>query len=191
MARIFSILLFITCVYYSGRMSSPIVTKKLKEETAETIHRRRPFPFPLFGRKFEVRILKLKEDKDLLWFEKPLVTLLFDYKRWNRPVRYIKNDQFEDDVRDEMSHYFFFTCESDGKERISFTYPPSFSIFLEMIKGKILLSTIEKPSSEELGSLKLDVLEKRIRLCNDETEQDCLPESYDPFLNGTRRGSEN
>lgn len=31
MARIFSILLFITCVYYLGRMPSPIVTKKLKE----------------------------------------------------------------------------------------------------------------------------------------------------------------
>nr|YP_009758065.1 Ycf1 [Aspidogyne longicornu]QIM61475.1 Ycf1 [Aspidogyne longicornu] len=37
MARIFSILLFITCVYYLGRMPSPIVTKKLKEkETSET-----------------------------------------------------------------------------------------------------------------------------------------------------------
>lgn len=31
MARIFSILLFITSVYYLGRMPSPIVTKKLKE----------------------------------------------------------------------------------------------------------------------------------------------------------------
>ncbi|MQS00234.1 hypothetical protein GFJ39_13835 [Gluconobacter sp. AC10] len=31
MARIFSILLFITCVYYLGRMPSPILTKKLKE----------------------------------------------------------------------------------------------------------------------------------------------------------------
>nr|YP_009726014.1 hypothetical chloroplast RF1 [Asteropyrum peltatum]QAY81190.1 hypothetical chloroplast RF1 [Asteropyrum cavaleriei]QAY81283.1 hypothetical chloroplast RF1 [Asteropyrum peltatum] len=31
MARIFSILLFITCVYYLGRIPSPIVTKKLKE----------------------------------------------------------------------------------------------------------------------------------------------------------------
>nr|QYJ56873.1 Ycf1 protein [Hibiscus sabdariffa] len=30
MARIFSILLFITCVYYLGRMPSPILTKKLK-----------------------------------------------------------------------------------------------------------------------------------------------------------------
>ncbi|KAK9660340.1 hypothetical protein RND81_O227600, partial [Saponaria officinalis] len=35
MARIFSILLFITCVYYLGRMPSPIFTKKLKE-TSET-----------------------------------------------------------------------------------------------------------------------------------------------------------
>nr|YP_010723330.1 Ycf1 protein [Phalocallis coelestis]WDW26700.1 Ycf1 protein [Phalocallis coelestis] len=31
MARIFSILLFITCVYYLGRMPSPIFTRKLKE----------------------------------------------------------------------------------------------------------------------------------------------------------------
>nr|YP_010887543.1 hypothetical chloroplast RF1 [Meconopsis bella]WJJ45512.1 hypothetical chloroplast RF1 [Meconopsis bella] len=293
MARIFSILLFITCVYYLGRIPSPIVTKKLKE-TAETEERgeseeetdveietisetkgtkqeqegsieedpspslcseekedpdkideteeiqvngkekaKEKFHFketcyknsPVYENTYldgnqensKLEILKLKEDKDLLWFEKPLVILLFDYKRWNRPLRYIKNDQFEDAVRDEMSHYFFFTCESDGKERISFTYPPSLSIFFEMIKGKILLSTTEKPSSEELynrwvyikkkkkqninnaffnridalerGSLKLDVLEKRIRLCNNETEQECLPEGYDPFLNGTYRGS--
>nr|YP_010305450.1 hypothetical chloroplast RF19 [Fagus lucida]ULU19182.1 hypothetical chloroplast RF19 [Fagus lucida] len=38
MARIFSILLFITCVYYLGRVPSPIVTKKLKE-TSETEER--------------------------------------------------------------------------------------------------------------------------------------------------------
>lgn len=30
MARIFSILLFITCVYYLGRIPSPILTQKLK-----------------------------------------------------------------------------------------------------------------------------------------------------------------
>nr|YP_010413187.1 hypothetical protein NHD80_pgp021 [Elaeocarpus glabripetalus]YP_010703562.1 hypothetical chloroplast RF1 [Elaeocarpus duclouxii]QXO02014.1 Ycf1 protein [Elaeocarpus glabripetalus]URQ17470.1 hypothetical protein [Elaeocarpus glabripetalus]WCO86609.1 hypothetical chloroplast RF1 [Elaeocarpus duclouxii] len=38
MARIFSILLFITCVYYLGRTPSPIFTKKLKKtsETEET-----------------------------------------------------------------------------------------------------------------------------------------------------------
>nr|QID04129.1 hypothetical chloroplast RF19 [Disanthus cercidifolius subsp. longipes] len=40
MARIFSILLFITCVYYLGRIPSPIVTKKLKlKETSETEER--------------------------------------------------------------------------------------------------------------------------------------------------------
>jgi DNA polymerase sigma len=38
MDRIFSILLFITCVYYLGRIPSPIVTKKLKE-TSETEER--------------------------------------------------------------------------------------------------------------------------------------------------------
>lgn len=39
MARIFSILVFITCVYYLGRIPSPILTKKLKG-TSETEQRR-------------------------------------------------------------------------------------------------------------------------------------------------------
>nr|YP_010875920.1 hypothetical chloroplast RF19 [Hemiboea subacaulis]WHE16942.1 hypothetical chloroplast RF19 [Hemiboea subacaulis] len=38
MARIFSIFLFITCVYYLGRIPSPILTKKLKE-TSKTEER--------------------------------------------------------------------------------------------------------------------------------------------------------
>ncbi|KAI3963948.1 hypothetical protein MKW92_034057 [Papaver armeniacum] len=150
-----------------GLIPSPIVTKKIKEETSETEEKGEsegetdveietisemkrtkqeegsieedPSSSLYSEENSKFEILKLKEDKDLLWFEKPLVTLLLDYKRWNRPVRYIKNDQFEDAIRDEI----------DGKERISFTYPPSFSIYLEMIKGKILLSTTEKPSSEE------------------------------------------
>ncbi|KAI3847355.1 hypothetical protein MKX03_023493 [Papaver bracteatum] len=139
MARIFSILLFITCVYYLGRIPSPIVTKKLKEETAETEERGKS------EGETDVEIETISETKGTKQEEgsieeDPSPSLL----------RYIKNDKFEDAVRDEMSHYFFFTCESDGKERISFTYPPSLSIFLEMIKGKILLSTTEKPSSEEL-----------------------------------------
>nr|UEV85728.1 hypothetical chloroplast RF1 [Eschscholzia californica] len=295
MARIFSILLFITCVYYLGRIPSPIVTKKLKE-TSETEERgeseeetdveiekisetkgtkqeqegsteedpspslcseekedpdkideteeiqvngkektKDKFHFhfkeacyknsPVYENAYldgnqensKLEILKLKEDKDPLCFEKPLVTLLFDYKRWNRPLRYIKNDRFENAVRNEMSQYFFYTCQSDGKERISFTYPPSLSTFLEMLKGKIFLCTTEKLSSEELynhwiytneekknnlsntflnridaleqGSLNLDILEKRTRLCNDETEQECLPERYDPLLNGPYRGT--
>nr|YP_010738072.1 hypothetical protein RF1 [Pachysandra axillaris]WEQ92481.1 hypothetical protein RF1 [Pachysandra axillaris] len=290
MARIFSILLFITCVYYLGRMPSPIVTKKLKEtskteergeseeerdveiettsetkgtkqeqersteedpspslcseekedtdkideteeirvngkektkdEFKETCYKSNPVyeNYYLNGNQenSKLEILKDKEDKDLFWFEKPLVTLLFDYKLWNRPLRYIKNDRFENAVRNEMSQYFFYTCRSDGKQRISFTYPPSLSTFLEMIQRKIYLCTIEKLPSEELynhfvytneqkknnlrnefinriealdkGFVSLDVLEKRARLCNDETEQECLPKMHDPFLNGPYRG---
>nr|QGW36304.1 Ycf1 [Caltha palustris] len=173
MARIFSILLFITCVYYLGRIPSPIVTKKLKETskkeergkseeetdveietTSETKGTKQeqegsteedPSPSLCSEEKEdpdkideteEIQVnlngkgktkdefnfhfketysknspvyensyldgnqdnfkLEIKEDKYLLFgFEKPLVTLLFDYKRWNRPFRYIKNDLFE------------------------------------------------------------------------------------------------
>nr|YP_010489036.1 Ycf1 protein [Eranthis byunsanensis]UWJ89877.1 Ycf1 protein [Eranthis byunsanensis] len=304
MARIFRILLFITCVYYLGRIPSPIVTKKLKETskkeergkseeetdveietTSETkgtkqeqegsteedpspslcseekedpdkIDETEEIQVNLNGKEktkdefnfhfketyykkspvyendsldFHQENLKFekKKCKNLLfekWYiedieekEKPLVTLLFDYKRWNRPFRYIKNDRFENAVRNEMSQYFFYTCRSDGKQRISFTYPPSLSTFFEMIQRKTLLYTTEKLSSEELynhwvytneqkrnnlsnelinriealdkGFLAMDILEKRTRLCNDETEQECLPKMYDPLLNGPHRGT--
>nr|WEG39077.1 hypothetical protein RF1 [Beesia calthifolia] len=294
MARIFRILLFITCVYYLGRIPSPIVTNKLKEtskkeergkseeetdveiETTsetkgtkqeqegsaeedpspslcseekedpdkideteeiqvnlngkektkdefnfhfkETYYKKNPVSEndSLDGNQDNLK-LEIKKLKKCFLFEKPLVTLLFDYKRWNRPLRYIKNDLFENTVRNEMSQYFFYTCRSDGKQRISFTYPPSLSTFFEMIQQKMLLCTIEKLSSEELynhwvytneqkrnniskelinriealdkGSLAMDVLEKRTRLCNDETEQECLPKMYDPLLNGLYRGT--
>nr|AZZ06824.1 hypothetical chloroplast RF19 [Punica granatum]QDD68527.1 hypothetical chloroplast RF19 [Punica granatum]QDD68611.1 hypothetical chloroplast RF19 [Punica granatum]QDD68695.1 hypothetical chloroplast RF19 [Punica granatum]QID57868.1 Ycf1 [Punica granatum] len=290
MDRIFSILLFITCVYYLGRIPSPIVTKKLKE-TSETEERgeseeerdveiERTFetkgtkreqegsteedPSPslfseekedpdkidereeirvngkgdefnfketfykdnpvyktsyLDGNKENSKLEIFKEDKYLLWFEKPLVTLLFDYKRWNRPLRYIKNDRFENAVKNEMSQYFFYTCRSDGKERIAFTYPPSLSTFWEMIQRKMSFFPIEKLLCDELsdhwnymneqkknnlstefrnriealdkGCITLNVLEKRIRLCNDETKKDYLPKISDPFLTGPDRGKIN
>nr|YP_009371114.1 Ycf1 [Vernicia fordii]ARQ82096.1 Ycf1 [Vernicia fordii] len=187
MARIFSILLFITCVYSLGRIPSPIFTKKLKETSEteereeetdveietisetkgtkqeqegsaeedpssspfseekedpgkideteeiqvngkektkdefhfhfkETCYKNRPLyeTFYLDGNQenSKLEILIDKKNKDLFWFEKPLVTILFDSKRWNRPFRYIKNDQFENAVRKEMSQYLFYTCRS-------------------------------------------------------------------------------
>uniref|UniRef100_A0AB39ABC8 Protein TIC 214 n=1 Tax=Mertensia simplicissima TaxID=3231102 RepID=A0AB39ABC8_9BORA len=297
MARIFSILLFITCVYYLGRIPSPILTKKLTEtskteerveseeerdveiETASEMRGMKqeqegsteedPSP-SLFSEEREdpekideteeIRVngkektkdefhftetgynnsedsdkhfhrnpenskFKILDQKDLaenkdffwFWFEKPLVTLLFDYNRWNRPFRYIKNNRFERAVRNQMSQYFFYTCKSDGKQRISFTYPPSLSTFLEIIKKKISLSTLEKIAFYQLDnrwifinkqksnnlnnefrnriealdnkSFFLDRIETRTRLCNDDTEKEYLPIMYDPFLNGPYRGT--
>nr|YP_010895997.1 hypothetical chloroplast RF19 [Dontostemon glandulosus]WJZ19988.1 hypothetical chloroplast RF19 [Dontostemon glandulosus] len=275
MARIFSILLFITCVYYLGRIPSPIFTKKLKG-TSETEERggtkqdqevsTEEAPFPsLFSEEredldkidemeeirvngkdqinkddeFHVRtyynyktvsenldgnkensnleFFKIKKKEDhYLWFEKPFVTLLFDYKRWNRPNRYIKNDSIENTVRNEMSQYFFYTCQSDGKERISFTYPPNLSTFFEMIQKKIPSFTIEKASSDQVytcwslineekkENLKKEflnriealdkewyvenILEKTTRFCHNETKKEYLPKIYDPFLHGISRG---
>ena len=195
MARIFSILLFITCVYYLGRVPSPIVIKKLKETseteesgeseeetdveietTSETkgtkqeqeesteedpspslFSEEKEYPDkideteeirmngkektkdefhfketryknrPIYETSYldgnqensKLEIFKDKKDKEIFWFEKPLVTILFNYKQWNRPFRYIKNNRFENDVKSvkkEMSQYFFHTCQSDGKE---------------------------------------------------------------------------
>nr|YP_009419810.1 hypothetical chloroplast RF1 [Pentaphylax euryoides]ASM46489.1 hypothetical chloroplast RF1 [Pentaphylax euryoides] len=287
MARIFSILLFITCVYYLGRIPSPIFTKKLKETSKteerdveiETTYEMKgtkqeqegsteedPSP-SLFSEEKEdpdkideteeIRVngkektkdefhfhfketcsnnspiyeasyldgnqenskLKILEDfyKKIFWFEKPLVTLLFNYNRWNRPLRYIKNNLFENAVRNETSQYFFSICQSYGKERISFTFPPSLSTFGKMIQRKMSFPIREKLSSDELynrwisnnkeksnninkelinrmetldkASLYMDILEKGIRLSNDETKKEYLSKIYDPFLNGSHRGT--
>nr|YP_009731635.1 hypothetical chloroplast RF19 [Allium kingdonii]QHQ72476.1 hypothetical chloroplast RF19 [Allium kingdonii] len=250
MARIFSILLFITCVYYLGRMPSPIGTKKLKEtsETEERGERKEESDVettyetkktkqeqegstkedkdsPVYEDSYldihqdNWELGKLKEEKTYFWFEKPIVTFLFDYKRWNRPLRYLKNDRFENAIRNEMAQYFFYICPNKGKQIISFTYPPSLSTFSEMIEQKISLYTTEKLSHEDLynywvynnekkkynlknefisrikilekekGSFTFNILEKRTRLCDDEHEQEYLPQMYDPFLNGPYRGT--
>nr|YP_010979935.1 hypothetical chloroplast RF1 [Calanthe yaoshanensis]WOC84286.1 hypothetical chloroplast RF1 [Calanthe yaoshanensis] len=280
MARIFSILLFITCVYYLGRMPSPIVTKKLKEkETSETeesdvetTYEMKENKENLFSEEKEdldkideteeIRVSgkektkdefhlkearyqdspvyedsdlethqenwelgRLKEEKkkrmNKLWVKKvkkTFVYFLFDYKRWNRPLRYIKNSKLENALRNEMSQFFFFTCTSDGKKKISFTYPPSLSTFSEMLEQRISLYIIEKLYDEDLydswiytnekkkrnlnnelrsrikiiekneGSPSLDMLEKRTILCDDEKKKKCLPKAYDPFFNGPYRG---
>nr|WCD58827.1 hypothetical protein RF1 [Primula sp. WZ-2023a]WCD58910.1 hypothetical protein RF1 [Primula sp. WZ-2023a] len=281
MARILSILLFITCVYYLGRIPSPILTKKLQEtskteerdveiettyETKRTkqeqegsteedtspslfseekegtdkidqtkeirVNRKEKKKFlkktyyknrPIYEASYldlldldkneEKSKLKILEKKDLFWFEKPFVTLLFDYNRWNRPMRYIKNNKVENTIRNEMSQYFFSTCQSYGKKKISFSFTPSLSTFWKMIQRKRPLFKIQKNElykywvytnqekkknfTNELinrmetldkGSFFIDILEKKIRLCNEGNKKENLRQIYDPFLNGPHRG---
>nr|UBA14381.1 Ycf1 protein [Hedyotis sp. YDX-2021] len=184
MDRIFSILLFITCIYYLGRMPSPILTKKLKETsqaeegveseeerdveietTSETkgtkqqqegsteedpssslFSEEKEDPYKMDETE-EIRVKGKAKTKDEFHFEKPLVTILFDSKRWNRPFRYIKNNRFNKAIRKETSQYFFEACKNDGKQTISFTYLPSLSTFWQMIQRKLSLSPLDKTSS--------------------------------------------
>nr|YP_009127334.1 hypothetical chloroplast RF19 [Ceratonia siliqua]YP_009756168.1 hypothetical protein RF1 [Ceratonia siliqua]AHY32949.1 hypothetical chloroplast RF19 [Ceratonia siliqua]QIT02844.1 hypothetical protein RF1 [Ceratonia siliqua] len=244
MSRIFILFLFITCLYYLSRTPSPLYIKKLSEiQEKGEIEKKRKIDVE---RTSKTKVIKQEqkksteedlspslfseekedsykidetEEKDIFRFEKPILKILFDYKRFHRPLRYIKNDRFENAVRNEMSQFFFHTCQtcqSDAKERISFTYPSSLSTFLEMMQRKMSLFTTEKLSYDELYNhwssineqkrnnlsnkflnraealdkefFALDVLEKRIRLCNDETKKKYLPKIYDPFLNGPCRG---
>nr|YP_010622008.1 Ycf1 [Seriphidium minchunense]YP_010622269.1 Ycf1 [Seriphidium sawanense]YP_010622356.1 Ycf1 [Artemisia schrenkiana]YP_010622443.1 Ycf1 [Artemisia scopiformis]YP_010622704.1 Ycf1 [Artemisia transiliensis]WBF91820.1 Ycf1 [Seriphidium minchunense]WBF91907.1 Ycf1 [Seriphidium minchunense]WBF92168.1 Ycf1 [Seriphidium sawanense]WBF92255.1 Ycf1 [Artemisia schrenkiana]WBF92342.1 Ycf1 [Artemisia scopiformis] len=228
MAGIFSIFLLVTCVYYLGRIPSPIFSNKLnkldKMEEEEEFDNNSPIDY-MYGdqENLKFKILeknKKDEEKYFFLFEKPLLTFFFDYNRWNRPLRYIRkrNKKLKGSVRKEASQYFFYTCQSDGKQRISFTYPPSLSTFCEMLAKRISLSTLEKLSADELYSewlytnkdknnnlnnefinriealetvfLSLNILETKTRLCNVEkkNKKNCLIKMYDPFLNGMYRG---
>nr|YP_010472971.1 hypothetical protein RF1 [Eriocaulon fistulosum]UVH66419.1 hypothetical protein RF1 [Eriocaulon fistulosum] len=272
MARIFSILFFITCVYNLGRMPSPIFTTKLNSETQErgeseeeeesdveniseteetqqekeesteedpsfcseereeirvnekektkgTCYKDRPVyeDSYLNGYQYNGELVKEEQkEKILFWFEKPFITFLFDYQRWNRPLRYIKikKDRFENAIRNEMSQYFFYPSKSDGKPKMSFTYLPSLATFSERIelhidklfseesyysfyndneKRRYNLSNelLIRIKALEKGFPLLDIIDKKIRLCNDNNKNTYLPKKCDPFLNGPYRGTMN
>nr|YP_004123460.1 Ycf1 [Rhizanthella gardneri]ACU46587.1 Ycf1 [Rhizanthella gardneri] len=254
-ARIFSIILFITCVYYLGRMPSPIVTKKFKaKETEEnnvgTIYEIEKIKqgfieenkdldkinekgeikvnvketkdgfyfyeyYNLDNHKDSLKLVRLKEEK-VRWIkniENAFVTFFFDYTRWNRPLRYVKNDQLENALRNEMAQFFFFSCKSDGKKIISFAYPPSLSTFFEMTRQIIFLYSIKEDlynlnswiytnekkklnlNNELINRIKIleknggsDMLEKKTILCDDPNIKKCWPKAYDPCFNGSYRG---
>nr|WNM89796.1 hypothetical chloroplast RF19 [Sophora moorcroftiana] len=228
MSQIFIVFLFITCLYYLGRTPPTFFSKKLSEiQEKKEMDKKKKIDVE---RTLERAGTKQKQKRDTekyispekdkekysFGFQKTLITILFDYKRWHRPLRYIKNDQFENGIRNEISQFFFHTCQSDGKEIIFFTYPPNLSTFLKIIETKSSLFTTKKTSYNQLANywsipndektkklnnefinrakvldkefIPLDILEKRIRLCNDETKTKYLPKTYDPFLNGPCRG---
>lgn len=224
-SQIFVLFSFITFLHYLGRIPVPYFLKgeviKSEENENDEIEEfdgerdsemKKDLSSYLFDEKDKTFTNIQEEEEDPL----PLVTTLFDYQRWNRPLRYIKNGHFENVVRNETSQFFFHICQSDGKERISFTYPPNLSTFLQIMEKKIDLFTRDKISNNELSNywssnhkekrnklinefykrarvldkqfFPLDVLENRIRLCNDTNKLKYLTEIYDPFLNGSFRG---
>nr|WNN67067.1 hypothetical chloroplast RF1 [Cuscuta gronovii] len=226
--------LFILTIQSLGRIPLPIPTQKLSE--ISRIEKREEERLKKSGVAKEGKSTEDEEDlsheKDSLKkepysklenedeeiekdIEQAIGTLLFDYKRWTRPFRYIKNNQFEQAVRNEMSQYFFATQQSDGKSRICFTYPVNLSMFWKGISflsrdknysNKLNRHWVER-NKKKLKSLKRDLVNRiknldktlkiefgttRTRLCtcihDDETKQEYVPEEYDPLLAGGYRG---
>nr|YP_009338984.1 hypothetical chloroplast RF19 [Pelargonium endlicherianum]YP_009338996.1 hypothetical chloroplast RF19 [Pelargonium endlicherianum]API84941.1 hypothetical chloroplast RF19 [Pelargonium endlicherianum]API84953.1 hypothetical chloroplast RF19 [Pelargonium endlicherianum] len=82
--------------------------------------------------------------------------LFFNPRRWVLPYRYIKTSFYEYSVkRGGFSQFGFYKCQSDGKERTSFTYPLSLITFYKMIEGKLSLFIKKKrlPDRDRLYTL--------------------------------------
>nr|WPS93371.1 Ycf1 protein [Crassula expansa subsp. fragilis] len=278
MARLFSIFLFITCVYSLGRIPSTMVLKETSvteergerieetdveiENTSETKGTKEeqegsteedPSPSLLSEEKedpdnieeteeiqvngkektkdefdfhfketcyknspvYETSKLELLKKKETKFGNKleTLMTPLFDYKRCKRPLRYIKNNKFENNLINEMSQYFFFHVQIMEKKRVSFTYPPSLKTFLEILQRKLSLFRSENLDLDKIennwvyqneqsetnirtefinridalegGSLSLDGL-TRLRIAL--TKKESLIKKKDPLLKGLDRG---
>nr|BBF90971.1 hypothetical protein [Lepidothamnus intermedius] len=105
------------------------------------------------------------------WIGKTWPNLFYDYRRWNWPLRYIdvntKNIvqwHFVGLPKTEVSDYFFDTCISDGRERLSFTSSPGFSLPAKMIRQKmpLFLRHSESVSGSEMDSSNEEQMEKWI-----------------------------
>nr|BDI62807.1 hypothetical protein RF1 [Zamia furfuracea] len=199
--RTFSILIYYFCLLYLGRTPSPFIIYN-KEINDDFVYRNQN----------ESQGLPNEESP---WFDQPWPIILFDHRRWNRPLRYIRNSPFTHSgpVKAGVSQYFFDTCLSDEKQRVSFTSLPSMSIFWERIrKYRDLSNTFS--SSEDVyyqwtcteerrkkslgdefrnriealgnGSPVGDMVEKGVKLSK--SQGDSLPKMHDPFLNGPFRG---
>jgi threonine/homoserine/homoserine lactone efflux protein len=191
--RTFSILILSCFLLYLGRAPVPFFTKKSNDE-------------------FQVNQLKIF---GFSWLNKPWPTFFFDYRRWNRPLRYIENSRFSNKspVKKSVSQYFFNICLSDGKQKISFTALPSLTIFEKDLKNYLNISEKsifsenlyknwiatkkkrkEKLYSELKSRLKAldnsfslkEAIEKKTGLFNNEGNN--LTKTNDPFLNGSFRG---
>ncbi|EPS74131.1 hypothetical protein M569_00620, partial [Genlisea aurea] len=111
-----------------------------------------------------------------------------------------------------MSQYFFGISNGDGKETISFTYPPIFSIFLESTKKGLYWLRLEKDPDNEVSdsnsfqkvkklkneflnriegidneSTCFNLLEIRPQLCYDDSIHKYFSKRHDPLFNGPYR----
>nr|YP_009863113.1 hypothetical protein [Anthoceros agrestis]QKD76568.1 hypothetical protein [Anthoceros agrestis] len=188
--RTFSIIISVACLSYLGKFPVPFSMKKSSDESS---------------------LNEWKAEK-LSWLYKPWPTSFFNYRKWNRLLRYIENSRFSNKspVKRNVSQYFFDVCLNDGRQRISFTSLPSFSIFEKNLKNYLNVSRISSSSDvfyqewintkkEQKDDLYSEVeerikaldngfslehaIEKRIGFSSINKE-DIPNKTYDPFLDG-------
>nr|YP_009973545.1 hypothetical chloroplast RF19 [Oxalis corniculata]QNH92996.1 hypothetical chloroplast RF19 [Oxalis corniculata] len=168
MARIFSILLFITCVYYLGRMPSPIFTKKLKEteergeseeETdveIETTSESKQLPngnkrnppkkillLPFFRKKRRIRTKWMKRKKSE-WMEKKKQRIHSTFTLKRHAIK-----------RDQMKSFIWMEIKKNLKLLIRLLQKVSFllfdlSIFFSILTAGIVHFDIKKPINLKL-----------------------------------------
>ena len=160
MNQVFRILSVTICLFYLGRAQysidnlqrkeQKVEVQKRKQEMKEQKRKKKRNGKTTFKTKDTQKDTKLViqdqlgiQEKTYFRFTKMLVTPLFDFRRFYRPLRYIRNNSlYEDSVQDipvqnQMGQYYFGTCLSDGMKRISLKYRPGFEDFLEWLPKRI------------------------------------------------------
>lgn len=123
--RTFSIIILSFSLLQLGRAPVPFITKKLHENLQ----------------------FNFSKPEESFILTKSWPTLFFDYRRWNRPFRYIENSRFssQSPIKKKVSQYFFNMSLSDGKPRLSFTYLPSLFYFEKNLQKYSMNLTVFSP----------------------------------------------
>nr|WBR76431.1 hypothetical protein RF1 [Ceratostigma minus]WBR76443.1 hypothetical protein RF1 [Ceratostigma minus] len=88
----------------------------------------------------------------------PTFSALFNYQRYKATSRYVINSQMRNSVRNEMSEFFFYTCQNDGQVRICFTHPYNLSAFFENLKQNMYFYFFRKKKFKKIICDELDKL---------------------------------
>nr|YP_009668033.1 Ycf1 [Jubula hutchinsiae]QCW58808.1 Ycf1 [Jubula hutchinsiae] len=180
--RIFSIFILSFSLLHLGRIPVPFITKKIIDNLQ----------------------FNSSKNENSIFSRKSWPSLFFDYRRWKRPFRYIENSRFTNKslIKKRVSQYFFNSCLSDGRPRLSFTYLPSLAIFgksfekyfnyLEFFpewinnkvkkRKKIYIKFQDRIQYLDNGFTMTEVMEKKTGLFN--LKGKIFTKIYDPLLTG-------
>nr|YP_010890579.1 hypothetical protein RF1 [Thonningia sanguinea]WJE89133.1 hypothetical protein RF1 [Thonningia sanguinea] len=116
--------------------------------------------------------------------EKKISLVFFNFKKWIQPIRYVKNDKFEDLFKIEVSQFFFYMYNNliyNEKNKLGYMYPPSLFFFTHF-----LINFIEQIKLEVSNYNYINFKTTRLCYLNDKKKV-WIRNLYDPLISKSYR----
>nr|WJE89150.1 hypothetical protein RF1 [Thonningia sanguinea]WJE89167.1 hypothetical protein RF1 [Thonningia sanguinea] len=144
------------------------------------------FNKPKFFSSFNINRIKEYNIKSIynVNLEKKISLIFFNFKKWMQPIRYVKNEKFEELFKIEVSQFFFYMYNNlihNEKNKLGYMYPPSLFFFTNFVINCIDQIKVEGSNYNYINF-------KTTRLCflNDKKKV-WIRNLYDPLISKSYR----